>query len=59
MVQPLSLKSGTPSSDDLQKVASELGASWKMFGRALNIKDPLLEQFEEHERELDSKCYGV
>jgi len=59
LLQPLSLKSGTPSSDVLLNVASELGALWKMFGRALRISDPMLEQIEEDERKLNSRCYGV
>jgi len=59
LVQPLSHKSGTPSLDVLLNVASELGALWKMFGRALRISDPELEQIEEDERKLNNRCYGM
>ena len=55
----LSLKSGIPSASDLLSVASELGASWKMFGRALHLPEAVLEQIEEDERKLVGKCYGV
>jgi len=59
LVQPLSHKSGTPSLDVLLNVASELGSLWKMFGRALRISDPVLEQIEEDERKLNDRCYGM
>ena len=58
MDQPLSLKTGTPSKDDLLLVAHELGTSWKMLGRALDVSDAVLEQIEEDEPKLFEKCYS-
>lgn len=58
MDQPLSLKTGTPSKDDLLLVAHELGTSWKMLGRALGLPDAVLEQIEEDEHKLFEKCYS-
>ena len=57
--QPLSLKPGTPSSDDLLLIAVELGPSWKMLGRALHLPENVLEEIEEDERRPFDKCYGV
>ena len=54
-----SLKCGEPSTDDLLLIAYDLGSSWKMFGRALNLEEPQLEQIEEDERKLIEKSYGV
>ena len=54
-----SLKCGEPSTDDLLLIAYDLGSSWKMFGRALNLDKPQLEQIEEDERKLIEKSYGV
>lgn len=57
--QPQPRKSGSPSSDDLLLVASELGSSWKVLGRALHLPEPVLEQIEEDERTLSDKCCRV
>ena len=54
-----SLKCGKPSTDDLLLIAYDLGSSWKMFGRVLNLDKPQLEQIEEDERKLIEKSYGV
>ncbi|XP_068718194.1 uncharacterized protein [Montipora capricornis] len=54
-----SFKTGTPSSDDVLLIANELGSSWKMVGRALNVPDGVLEQIEEDEPKLFEKCYSV
>ena len=59
MDEHLSLKCGTPTTDDLLLVACELGSSWKMLGRALDLPEHVLEQIEEDERKLFDKCYGV
>ena len=53
-----SLKCSEPSTDDLLLIAYDLGASWKMFGRMLNLDKPQLEQIEEDERKLIEKSYG-
>lgn len=57
--QPSSSKTGTPSTDDLLLVASELGASWKMLGRTLDIPEPLLEHIEADNPHLSGRCYSV
>ncbi|XP_068719825.1 uncharacterized protein [Montipora capricornis] len=54
-----SFKTGTPSSDDVLLIANELGSSWKMVGRALNVPDGVLEQIGEDEPKLFEKCYSV
>ena len=56
----MSSKTGTPSTDvDLLLLAYELGTSWKMLGRALDLPKPVLEQIEEDKPDLFEKCYGV
>jgi len=57
--QPSSSKTGTPSTDDLLLVAFELGASWKMLGRTLEIPDPVLQQIEADNPLLSERCYNV
>ncbi|XP_068718549.1 uncharacterized protein [Montipora capricornis] len=54
-----SFKTGIPLSDDVLLIANELGSSWKMVGRALNVPDGVLEQIEEDEPKLFEKCYSV
>ena len=55
----ISIKTGTPSSEDLLDIAGEFCASWKMFCRALHLTEATLAQIEENERDMVSKCHGT
>ena len=58
--QPSWSKTGTPSTADLLPVAHELGASWKILGRALEIPEPVLENIEaDNPRDQFERCYSV
>ncbi|XP_068699861.1 uncharacterized protein [Montipora foliosa] len=54
-----SCKSGTPSDRDLLDVAHELGTSWRMLGRALDVPESVLEQIQEDNAELSERCCKV
>ncbi|XP_068689636.1 uncharacterized protein [Montipora foliosa] len=53
-----SCKSGTPSRDDVLLIAHELGNSWKMLGRVLDVPDPVLEQIKEDSDQVSERCYS-
>lgn len=58
--QPSSSKTGTPTTDDLLRVAHELGTSWKMLGRTLKIPEPELEHIEvDNPQDQFERCYSV
>ena len=53
-----SLETGIPSRDDVLLIAHELGSSWKMVGRLLNVPDAVIDQIEEDESEVYDRCYS-
>ena len=57
--QPPQFKTSIPSTDDLLHVASELGASWKMLGRALEIPKHVLENIEADNPKQSERCFYV
>ena len=57
--QPMSSKSGSPSTDDLLLLAHEVGKLWKLLGRALGLNEPELEQIDADKPDLFEKCYGM
>ena len=54
----VSFESGTVSEDDVLLIAHELGSSWKMLGRALDVPVALIDQIEANESEVSEKCYS-
>ena len=44
--------------DDVLLIAHELGSSWKMVGRVLNVPDAVIDQIEANKSEDSEKCYG-
>ena len=50
--------SGILSRDDFLLIAHELGSSWKMVGRVLNVPDAAINKIEADEFKVDEKCYG-
>ena len=44
--------------DDVLLIAHELGSSWKMVGRVLNVPDAVIDDIENSESEVSEKCYS-
>ena len=53
-----SFDSGTLSEDDVLLIADELGPSWEMVGRVLNVPDAVIDQIEANKSEDSKKCYS-
>ena len=53
-----SFKPGTLSGDDVLLIAYELGSSWKMVGRVLNVPDAVIDQIEGDECKVFDRCYS-
>ena len=53
-----SFKTGIPSLDDVLLIAHELGSSWKMVGRLLNVPDAVIDQIEVNEFNVSDRCYS-
>ena len=53
-----SLDPGTLSEDDVRLIAHELGPSWKMVGRVLNVPDAVIDQIEANKSKDSDKCYS-
>ena len=49
---------GILSRDDFLLIAHELGSSWKMVGRVLNLPEAVINKIEADESKVDEKCYG-
>ncbi|XP_074630340.1 uncharacterized protein LOC141889073 isoform X2 [Acropora palmata] len=54
-----SLDPGTLSEDDVRLIARELGPSWKMLGRVLNVPDAVIDQIEANKSKDSDKCYST
>ncbi|XP_044176227.1 uncharacterized protein LOC114959826 isoform X2 [Acropora millepora] len=57
--ESFSFKTGIPSRDDVLLIAHELGSSWKMVGRLLNVSDAVIDQIEADESKTFERCYSV
>ena len=53
------LKTGQPSSDDLQHLSSEIYGSWKVLGRQLKLNDSQLLSIDLEELGMYEKCYRM
>ena len=53
-----SFDSRTLSEDEVFLIAHELGSLWKMFGRALNVPDAVIDQIEANKFQAFDKCYS-
>ena len=53
----MSFKPGSLSQDDVLRIAHELGSSWKMVGRVLNVPDDVIELIQVDEPEVSEQCY--
>ena len=53
-----SFKPGIPSRDDVLLIAHEVGSSWKMVGRVLNVPDAVIDQIEADESKVLDKSYS-
>ena len=51
-----SFKPETLSQDDLLCIAHELGPSWIMLGRVLNVPNAVIDQIEANKSEVSEKC---
>ena len=49
---------GILSRDDVLLIAHELGSSWKMVGRVLNVPDAVINKIQSDEFEVVEKGYG-
>ena len=58
VVESSLFKPGTLSQDDVLLIAHELGSSWKMVGRVLNVPDSVIDMIEEEAFEVSEKCYS-
>ena len=54
----MSWKPGALSEDDVLLIAHELGPSWRMVGRVLNVPDADIDQIQADESTVSEKCYG-
>ena len=54
--ESVSFKPGTLSRNDVLRFARELGSSWKMVGRVLNVPDAVIKEIEANESEVLGKC---
>ncbi|XP_022810005.1 uncharacterized protein LOC111347017 [Stylophora pistillata] len=52
-------KQGTPSDDELEHLASNLGDAWKTLRRRLGIKDPKLEEIRQSNEPLSEQGYQM
>ncbi|XP_015748513.1 PREDICTED: uncharacterized protein LOC107328287 isoform X2 [Acropora digitifera] len=57
--ESVSFKPGTLSRDDVLLLAHELGSSWKMVGRVLNVQDSVINEIEANESKVSEKFYSV
>ena len=56
----LSVKKGTPSDEDLEKLSQQIGKSWKPLGRRLKFKEADLTAFhKENPDEYTEKAYQM
>ncbi|XP_015768799.1 PREDICTED: uncharacterized protein LOC107347432 isoform X3 [Acropora digitifera] len=55
----VSFKPGALSQYDVFEIAHELGASWKMFGRLLNVPNAVIDQIEANKSNVSDKCYSI
>ena len=53
-----SFDSRTLSKDDVLLIAHELGPSWEMLGRVLNVPDDVIDQIEANKSKDSEKCYS-
>ncbi|XP_015778975.1 PREDICTED: uncharacterized protein LOC107356863 isoform X1 [Acropora digitifera] len=56
--ESFSFKTGIPSRDDILLISHELGSSWKMVGRLLNVSDAVIDQIEANESEVFNRSYS-
>ena len=54
--ESVSFKPGTLSQGDVLGISHELGSSWKMVGRVLNVPDAVIDQIEANKSEVSDKC---
>ncbi|XP_067017530.1 uncharacterized protein [Acropora muricata] len=54
-----SFDSRTLSKDDVLLIAHELGPSWEMLGRVLNVPDDVIDQIEANKSKDSEKCYSI
>ena len=57
--ESVSFKPGALSRDDVLGIARELGSSWKMVGRVLNVPDSVIDQIQADESTVSEKCYSM
>ena len=56
--ESVSFKPGTLSGDDVLRFAHDLGSSWKMVGRVLNVPEAVIDHIEANESEVSEKCFS-
>ncbi|XP_044163683.1 uncharacterized protein LOC114974378 [Acropora millepora] len=54
-----SLDPGTLSEDDVRLIAHELGPSWEMVGRVLNVPDAVIDQIKANKSKDSDECYST
>lgn len=55
----LAVKLGSPTDEDLQDVAGEIGGKWKALGRQLKIQESQLTGFDRDQPDEYEKAYAV
>ena len=53
------VKRGTPSSDDLEKLASLIGSDWRRLARRLGARESVLNEIHNANQELHEKAYQM
>ncbi|XP_067041649.1 uncharacterized protein [Acropora muricata] len=57
--ESVSFKLGTLSKDDVLLIAHELGPSWKMVARVLDVPRAEINQIEANKTEVSERCYSA
>ena len=53
------VRTGTPSSDELEKLANEITAHWKQVGRRLGIQEAKLVAFEGENKKFSEQAFQM
>ena len=54
-----SVKQGTPTNDELEKLGKEIAEKWMQLGRRLRVEEPKLRDIEQSHRQLCEKGYNM
>ncbi|PFX14022.1 uncharacterized protein LOC111345312 [Stylophora pistillata] len=53
----MTVKQGTPTNEELEKLGNEIGEHWKKLGRRLGVKEPKLQDIKQRNEQLCERGY--